>query len=340
MAEIVLGIGSSHGPMLTTPPDQWELRAADDRKNPRHHYRDRVWTYDELEAERAGENLAAQLTPEVKQQRFDACQTAIATLAGVFAETAPDVVVVIGNDQMEMFWDGLVPMFSVYWGETIPNRLPPPEQAERLPPGIRVAMRANAPDEPVEYPGCPDLALHILKSVQDDGFDPASMQKVPPHRGGWVSIPHAFGFIFHRLMGENVPPTVPVVQNTFYPPNQPKVRRSIDFGRSLARAIQAWPSNKRVALIASGGLTHFVIDEAVDGVILDAIRAGDTSQLEQLDEATFQSGTSETKNWIPVIGAMAELGCQPTVVDYVPCYRSAAGTGNAMGFVYWRGAAD
>ena len=24
------------------------------------------------------------------------------------------------------------------------------------------------------------------------------------------------------------------------------------------------------------------------------------------------------------------------VVDYVPCYRSLAGTGNAMGFVYWR----
>jgi 3-O-methylgallate 3,4-dioxygenase len=24
------------------------------------------------------------------------------------------------------------------------------------------------------------------------------------------------------------------------------------------------------------------------------------------------------------------------VVDYVPCYRTPAGTGNAMGFVYWK----
>ena len=33
---------------------------------------------------------------------------------------------------------------------------------------------------------------------------------------------------------------------------------------------------------------------------------------------------------------MADLSYRPTVVDYVPCYRSEAGTGNAMGFVYWR----
>jgi 3-O-methylgallate 3,4-dioxygenase len=335
MAEIVLGIGSSHGPMLTTPPDQWELRADDDRKNPAHHYKNRVWTYDELERERAGENFADQLRPEVKQERYDRCQAAIATLARVFEETAPDAVVVVGNDQNEMFWDSPVPTFTVYWGETIPNRLPTAEAAARFPPGIRVAMRANAPDEPVEYPGAPDLGLHILKSIQGEGFDIASMQKLPPHRGGWVSIPHAFGFIFHRIMGDKVPPAVPVVENTFYPPNQPTVARSIAFGKALARSIRAWDSDKRVAIIASGGLTHFVIDEEVDQFILGAIRAGDSSRLEQLGEGIFQSGTSEAKNWIPVIGAMAELGCAPTVVDYVPCYRSPAGTGNAMGFVYW-----
>ncbi len=336
MAEIVLGIGTSHGPMLSTPPDQWSLRAADDRRNPQHHFKGRVWTYDELEAARAGENLAAQLTPEITQDRYDRCQAAIATLSRVFEEAAPDAVVVIGNDQTEMFWDGLVPMFTVYWGQTIPNSLPPEEYARNWPPGIRIAMRANAPDAPIEYPGAPDLGLHILTSVQAEGFDLASMQKLPPHKGGWTSIPHAFGFVFHRLMGDRVPPTVPIVENTFYPPNQPTVVRSIAFGRALAKAIRGWDADKRVAIIGSGGLTHFVIDEEVDAVILDAIRAGDPGRLEQLSEAVFQSGTSETKNWIPVIGAMAELGCAPTVVDYVPCYRSTAGTGNAMGFVYWR----
>jgi seryl-tRNA synthetase len=55
-----------------------------------------------------------------------------------------------------------------------------------------------------------------------------------------------------------------------------------------------------------------------------------------LGEPIFQAGTSEMKNWIPVAGAMAELGLEPQLVDYVPCYRTEAGTGNAMAFVYWQ----
>ena len=124
MAEIVLGIGTSHGPMLTTPPENWHLRASDDRKNT-HPFRGRVWTYDELEAERAGENFAAQLTDEVTHERFERCQKAIARLGEVFHETAPDVVVVVGNDQMEMFADGLVPTFTVYWGGRLLGTLSP-----------------------------------------------------------------------------------------------------------------------------------------------------------------------------------------------------------------------
>jgi 3-O-methylgallate 3,4-dioxygenase len=54
-----------------------------------------------------------------------------------------------------------------------------------------------------------------------------------------------------------------------------------------------------------------------------------------ISEDLYQSGSSEIKNWIPLAGAMAELGWPATIVDYVPCYRSEAGTGNAMGFAYW-----
>jgi 3-O-methylgallate 3,4-dioxygenase len=70
-------------------------------------------------------------------------------------------------------------------------------------------------------------------------------------------------------------------------------------------------------------------------VILEAMRAQDFSTVVQLGEGIFQSGTSEVKNWVPVAGAMADLDFAMHVVDYVPCYRSEAGTGNAMGFVYW-----
>ena len=92
----------------------------------------------------------------------------------------------------------------------------------------------------------------------------------------------------------------------------------------------------RVALIASGGLSHFVIDEALDAVVLDGLRKGELTSITALAESVFQSGTSEIKNWIPLAAAMIELGIPAHVVDYVPCYRSLAGTGNAMGFAYWR----
>jgi 3-O-methylgallate 3,4-dioxygenase len=49
----------------------------------------------------------------------------------------------------------------------------------------------------------------------------------------------------------------------------------------------------------------------------------------------FQAGTSEIKNWIVVAGVMAEAGLKMSLVDYVPCYRSEAGTGSAMGFARW-----
>jgi hypothetical protein len=49
----------------------------------------------------------------------------------------------------------------------------------------------------------------------------------------------------------------------------------------------------------------------------------------------FKVGTAEIKNWYPVIAAMNADGKKFHQVDYVPCYRSEAGTGNAMCFAYW-----
>ncbi len=66
------------------------------------------------------------------------------------------------------------------------------------------------------------------------------------------------------------------------------------------------------------------------------MRRGKMESVERLGEEVFQAGTSEIKNWVPVAGAMADLGFPMSLVDYVPCYRSLAGTGNAMAFVYWR----
>jgi 3-O-methylgallate 3,4-dioxygenase len=78
-----------------------------------------------------------------------------------------------------------------------------------------------------------------------------------------------------------------------------------------------------------------VVDEEFDSSVLRAIQEADVDALSRIPDAMFQSGTSEIKNWIVVAGAMAEAGLSMRIVDYVPCYRSEAGTGSAMGFAQW-----
>jgi OH-DDVA oxygenase/3-O-methylgallate 3,4-dioxygenase len=84
-------------------------------------------------------------------------------------------------------------------------------------------------------------------------------------------------------------------------------------------------------------MSHFCIDEELDQRFFTAFRNRDAQALTSIDESLFQSGSSELKNWIHAAGCLFNSGLKgdPVVVDYVPCYRSEAGTGTANGFVYW-----
>ena len=83
-------------------------------------------------------------------------------------------------------------------------------------------------------------------------------------------------------------------------------------------------------------MSHFVIDEALDRRIFDALAARDAEALCGIGEDWLQSGSSELKNWIAAAGALFETQLSGDVVGYEPCYRSEAGTGTANGFVAWK----
>jgi 3-O-methylgallate 3,4-dioxygenase len=63
---------------------------------------------------------------------------------------------------------------------------------------------------------------------------------------------------------------------------------------------------------------------------------GDGDALSREPESLFQSGSSESKCWIMAAGALSDADLKMDLLDYVPCYRSEAGTGNAMGFATWQ----
>jgi hypothetical protein len=337
MAKITLGMAAAHGPQITLPPDAWDLRVEADRQNKDHWFRGQKYNFDQLVDLRRSEKLSEKTTPGAKQSYFDRCQVALAEMGRVYAQAKPDVAVIFGNDQAEIFTEANIPALAIYWGATIANVAKTPERIAQMGKGIAPAEASYCPPGGAEYPGNPELGRHLIEHLIQHDFDVAQSQKFPMGPRGNNSVPHAYGFIYRRIMKDEVIPNVPVLINTHNPPNRPSLGRCIDMGKALAEAIATWPSDANVALIASGGMTHFAIDETFDTMVLDAMAANDEAKLRQIDEAMFASGgTAEIKSWMPVYGAMSHLGAPMTLVDYVPCYRSEAGTGNAMGFVYWK----
>jgi OH-DDVA oxygenase/3-O-methylgallate 3,4-dioxygenase len=234
---------------------------------------------------------------------------------------------------MEIFTADHVPAFAIVWGPYVEGI--PRDEAflAKLPPGVARAELDRTPSVYTQYPCHPELGEYLIRASMNDGFDPAQITKLTTGEIGSNAAPHAYGFVYRRIMRDRVLPHVPVVVNTFYPPNQPSARRCYEFGKSLGRALRAWPKDLRIAVIASGGLSHFVVDEEFDRKVLDIFERSDFDALTSLPEEYFESGTSEIKNWITTAGILE--GFQMRVVDYLPCYRSEAGTGSGLGFAVW-----
>ena len=73
MAEIVLGIGSAHGPLLSTPPEQWDQRVVADRRNEALWFRGRAYDFPSLVAARKDDRFEKQITLDVWRRRHAAC---------------------------------------------------------------------------------------------------------------------------------------------------------------------------------------------------------------------------------------------------------------------------
>ncbi len=322
MAKIVFGMAVPHSGMLGQAPEDWLNNGERDRNNPKLWYRNRTWTYPELEAER-GAAYEKFLTLEERTARAARNKAALAEMRRAYEAANVDVAIILGKDQKEIFLD-FSPSIAIYTGEEAYNG--PPQRP------------VYAPDHAVTHKCHPELALHLVKSLQADGFDLTDLFKWPDNV--WMKptgpiVPHAYSFVYRQIMGDNPPPNVPIIMNCFYEPTQPSMARCVQFGEALLRAVKAWKSDARVAIIASGGLTHFVCDEEFDRRVIEKLRNFDYQGLIAEGERAYQSGTSEIKLYVSVLKALEDAGAKMTLVDYVPSYRTAAGTGEGMGFMYW-----
>lgn len=330
MASIVLGIGSSHTPLLTLPVEEWSHRAAADYANPGLTLSDgRVVTYEQLRLQ-VGDAYTASSSLEVFGRKAQLCQQALDGLADALEASAPDVVMIVGDDQDELFKAGNQPAFAVFYGEEVVTS--PSYGATSAPEWMRSAAPGFMMDRSHVIEGAPGLALELIEGLLERNVDVAVVGKVDtPDR---AAFGHAFGFIVKRLFKGRRIPVLPVLLNTYYPPNVPSPARCHDIGKAIRAALEAAPSDLRVAIVASGGLSHFVVDETLDRRVIEGFSAEGAQLLRTLPRQALRSGSSEILNWVMAAGALD--GMSLAWCEYVPIYRTPAGTGIGAAFAVWR----
>src|SRR5580700_3665700 len=274
MADIVIGIASSHTPQLSSGVDMWPDHALRDQRNPLLGKDASYHTYEETLAG-ADPRMAEQLTQEVWQGKYQRVQAAIESLAAALAAAGADLALVIGDDQRELFIDDGIPAFACFTGAELFDMAPDVAAFAKLPKGIQAAYWAVHGKEKAVHPVARELSAHIAERLALADFDLTVFTRQPAGR----TLGHAFTFPRYRLGLPATTPIVPVFVNTYYPPNVPSAARCYALGRELRQAVESWESGARVAVIASGGLTHFVIDEDLDRGVLDSIATKDAAGL-------------------------------------------------------------
>ena len=331
MASIILGIGTSHSPLLPLTAAEWVERASDDKQSKRLNLSDgRFLSYAQLEAE-VQSRYADRANPEQFRLQWEASQRALDRLADEIEVAQPDVVLIVGDDQEELFRKTNTPALAVFYGAEITTR--PLDSIDYVPrwllsTGVGTGYGMDAART---YPGASDFGRYLIEQLVEEGIDVAAVSAIEdPNK---QALGHAYGFVIERLFRKRRLPVLPLLLNTYYPPNTPTPERCYHIGQLLRRAIERDPSNRRVAIIASGGLSHFVCDEDLDRRVLDAIQAGDANALKRLPRSALNAGSSEIRNWIMVAAAMEGRSCK--WVEYVPVHRTPAGTGIGLAFLAW-----
>jgi gallate dioxygenase len=163
-----------------------------------------------------------------------------APLAAWLAEKRPDVLVMIYNDHVSSFFFDHYSAFALGVG-----------------PRWEVADEgAGARDlPPIE--GHPALASHIGHSLMADEFDMSFFQGKPLDHGLFSPL----SMLAERNADGSWPTRIiPLVVGVLQFPI-PTARRCYKLGQSLRRAVESYPEDLKVAIVATGGLSHQVHGE-------------------------------------------------------------------------------
>lgn len=201
-------------------------------------------------------------------------------------EVDANVLVILGTDHFNSYFYDLFPQWCVGRGETYEG------------------WGDNMPTYTVR--GDSGLGRDIVRSLLDSGCEPSFSDS--------MRLDHSFFGPLHFLTPNMDIPVVPIFQNCITPPF-PRLRRSFELGKALRRAIANSPSEARVAVIGSGGLSHWLggpehgrLNPRFDEEFLGHFEENDVDWLtgftDDMIEDQAGNGGHEIRNWLTVRGAL------------------------------------
>jgi len=230
--------------------------------------------------------------------------------------TRPDVLIIVSPDHWCNFFLNNFPAFCVGIGEEHDG-----------PPEPFLKSRFNHP----VLAGHPGLGRHIMDTALARDFDPSLS-----HR---LTLDHGFCLPLWRMGIDPIPPIVPIVVNEVDDP-MPTMRRCLAWGSLLKEAIESYPDDLRIAVLATGGLSHFIgepgmgqIDEKFDRTCIELFENGDPAKLASTLEHEVRhtgNGGHEVRNWVVAHAAAGNQGFN--LIRYAPLEEIYVG----CAFAEWR----
>src|ERR1700722_236116 len=177
MAQLVAAFGTSHSPMLASRIEDWQTGfLARDKARQFVDFDGNACDYDTL-LRRAPADALERIAPEHLTRRRGEAMAAMARLRDDVAAARLDALIIVGDDQEELFQHDNMPAIGIYYGQTIRGRLPYQKEIVES-----------------DYPCDAALARHLIAALQQNGFDLSVMRSLT----GGRREGHAFSFV-HRF---------------------------------------------------------------------------------------------------------------------------------------------